>query len=166
MEVGMSTENNNESSKVADSLKIDEYNAGAYLSITEFLGYYGQTDTQIQKLSGAKVAKFKDWVKNGNRTVETTLYPFNDQIPLAKSSEAFTYAKTMAMHWAQYEKEADAGSSAAKAKKTLWGMDKESLIGVMKAMPQKSTIRSVESSAFDEDETLLFSQTYGQEGLL
>lgn len=162
----MSVENNNESSKVAENLKLDEYNAGAYLSLTEFLGHYGQTDTQIQKLSGAKVSKFKDWVNNANRTVETALYKYNDQIPLAKSSESFTFAKTMAMHWAEYEKESDAGSQSASAKLKLWKMDKEQLIQVMQSQPQKTTIRQVESSAFDEDETLLYSQTYGQEGLL
>lgn len=162
----MSVENDNDSSKVADNLKLTEYNAGAYLSLNEFLGFYGKTDTAIQKLKGVTVQKYKDWVNNANRTVETALYPFNDQIPLAKSSESFTYAKTMAMHWAQYEKESDAGSSAAKAKKELWTMDKEGLIRVMQSQPQKSTIREVTSSAFDEDETLLYSQNYGQEDLL
>lgn len=162
----MSIENNNESSKVASNLKLTEYNAGAYLSLTEFLGYYGQTDTQIQKLSGAKVAKFKDWVNNANRTVETALYKFNDQIPLAKASESFTYAKTMAMHWAQYEKEADAGSQSASAKLKLWNMDKAQLIEVMQAQPQKTTIREVVGSTFDEEEIDLYSQTYGQKDLL
>ncbi len=154
------------SSKVDDSLKLTEYNAGAYLSLTEFLGYYGKTDTQIQKLAGATVSKYKDWVNNANRTVETALYKFNDQIPLAKSSESFTYAKTMAMHWAQYEKELDAGSMAAKGKKELWTMDKTLLIETMKAQPQKVTTRKVSGSNFSEGEIDLYSQTYGVKDLL
>ena len=162
----MSVENNNDSSKVDDTLKLTEYNAGAYLSLTEFLGYYGITDTKIQKLSGVTVTKYKDWVNNANRTVETALYKYNDQMPLAKSSESFSYAKTMAMHWAQYEKESDAGSSAAKAKKELWTMDKQQLIEVMQSQPQKSTTREVTSSDFTDEEIDLYSQTYGQKDLL
>ena len=154
------------SSKVDDSLKLTEYNAGAYLSLTEFLGFYGQTDTQIQALRGAIVTKYKDWVNNANRTVETALYKFNDQIPLDKTSESFTYAKTMAMHWAQYEKEADAGSNAAKAKMTLWKMDKELLIETMKSQPQKVNKREVLGSNFSEGEIDLYSQTYGVKDLL
>lgn len=154
------------SSKVDDSLKITEYNAGAYLSLTEFLNYYGQTDVQIQALGGIILNKYKDWVNNANRTVETALYKFNDQIPLDKSSESFTYAKTMAMHWAQYEKELDAGSMAAKGKKELWKMDKEQLIETMKAQPQKTTTREVLGSNFSEGEIDLYSQTYGVKDLL
>ncbi len=162
----MSVENNNSSSKVADNLKITEYNAGAYLSLTEFLNYYETTDAEIQALGGASVTKYKDWVNNANRTVETALYRFNDQIPLAKSSESFTYAKTMAMHWAQYEKEADAGSPAAKSKEKLWKMDKELLVETMKSQPQKVNQRVVVGSKFDENEVDLYSQTYGQQDLL
>jgi len=154
------------SSKVDDSLKLDEYNAGAYLSLTEFLNYYGLTDEEIQKLPGATVTKYKDWVANANRTVETALYKWNDNIPLNKTNEAFTYAKTMAMHWAQYEKAADEGSSNVRAKETLFKNDKEQLIEVLKAQPQGSTIRSVTSSDVTEEEIELYSQTYGQKDLL
>lgn len=162
----MSVENSNDSSKVADNLKIDEYNAGAYLSLTEFLGYYGITDEAIQKLPGGIVTKYKDWVLNANRTVESSLYKFNDQMPIAKESESFTYAKSMALHWAQYEKAADEGSPNMKAKENLWKMDKEHLIETMKSQPQRTNVRQVQSSAFDEDEVELYSQTYGQADLL
>lgn len=153
-------------SKVDDSLKITEYNAGAYLSLTEFLNYYGLSDEQIQKLNGATVTKYKDWVNNGNRTVETALYKYNDNIPIDKSSESFTYAKSMAMHWAQYEKAADEGSPNVKAKENLWKMDKEHLIETMKAQPQRTTIREVTSDGFEEETLPPYSQTYGQEELL
>lgn len=152
--------------KVEESLKIDEYQAGAYLSLTEFLNYYGQTDEDIQKLPGVTVTKYKDWINNANRTVETTLYKFQDQIPLDKTSESFTYAKTMAMHWAQYEKAAEEGSPNMKAKENLWKMDKQHLIETLKAQPQKTTQRVVVGSSFDENEVDLFSQTYGQSDLL
>lgn len=154
------------SSKVDDSLKLTEYNAGAYLSLTEFLNYYGITDDAIQTLPGATVTKYKDWVKNSNRRVESALYPFNDQIPLAKDSESFTYAKSMAMHWAQYEKAADEGSPNKKAKKELYDEDKVDLIKVMKSQPQKVNQRIVLGSSFDEDQIPLYSQNYGQAGLL
>ena len=154
------------SSKVDDSLKLTEYNAGAYLSLTEFLNYYGQTDTQIQALAGAIVTKYKDWVNNANRTVETALYKYNDQIPLDKTSESFTYAKSMAMHWAQYEKAADEGSPSVKAKENLWKMDKAHLIETLKSQPQKTTQRIVLGSTFNENETKLYSQTFGNESLL
>jgi hypothetical protein len=152
--------------KVKDSLKLDEYNAGAYLSLTEFLNYYGITDEQIQNLPGATVTKYKDWVNNANRTVETALYKYNDGIPLEKTNESFTYAKTMAMHWAQYEKAADEGSSNVKAKENIWKMDKEQLIQVLKAQPQKTTTRAVTGSNFTENEVDLYSQTYGVKDLL
>ena len=153
-------------SKVDDTLKITEYNAGAYLSLTEFLNYYGLDAAAIDALPGATVIKYKDWVNNANRTVETALYKFNDQIPLDKSSESFTYAKTMAMHWAQYEKAADEGSPNMKAKENLWKMDKIHLIETMKAQPQKSTIREVTSSRFEDDSLPPYSQTYGVGDLL
>lgn len=153
-------------SKVPESLKIDEYNAGAYLSLTEFLGYYGITDEAIQKLPGAIVTKYKDWVNNANRTVETALYKYNDQIPLNKTSESFTYAKSMAMHWAQYEKAADEGSPNMKAKENLWKMDKQHLIETMQSQPQKTTIREVTSSNFEDSALPPFSQTYGVGDLL
>ncbi len=154
------------SSKVDGSLKLDEYNAAAYLSLTEFLNYYGITDEQIQTLNGATVTKYKDWVNNGNRTVETALYKYNDQIPIDKSSESFTYAKSMALHWAQYEKAADEGSPNVKAKENLWKMDKAHLIETLKAQPQKTTTRVVTSSDFTENEVDLYSQTYGVKSLL
>lgn len=153
-------------SKVDDSLKIDEYNAGAYLSLTEFLNYYGITDEAIQKLPGAIVTKYKDWVANANRTVESALYKYNDQIPLAKTSESFTYAKSMALHWAQYEKAADEGSPNIKAKETLWKMDKTHLIETMQSQPQKTTIRQVTSSNFLDQSLPPYSQTYGVGDLL
>lgn len=154
------------SSKVDDSLKIDEYQAGAYLSLTRFLNYYGITDDAIQALPGVIVTKYKDWVRNANRTVETTLYKYNDQIPLDKTNESFTYAKTMAMHWAQYEKAADEGSLNRKAKKELWEMDRDLLIQTLKAQPQKTTTRVVIGSDFTEEEVDLYSQTYGVQRLL
>lgn len=162
----MSAVNNNDSSKVAGDLKLDEYNAGAYLSLTEFLNYYGITDEAIQNLPGIIVTKYKDWVTNANRTVESALYKYNDQIPLAKESESFTYAKSMALHWAQYEKAADEGSPNMKAKENLWKMDKQHLIETMQSQPQRTTIRQVASSDFTENEIDLYSQTYGQKDLL
>lgn len=162
----MSVENNNTSSKVNNDLKITQYNAGAYLSLTEFLNYYGITDEAIQKLPGAIVTKYKDWVNNANRRVESALYKWNDQIPLAKSSESFTYAKSMAMHWAQYEKAADEGSPNKKAKKELYDEDKTDLIQVMQSQPQKTTTRFVTSNDFTDEEIQLYSQTYGQQDLL
>lgn len=152
-------------SKVEDSLKIDEYNAGAYLSLTEFLGRW-LSDEQIQKLAGKSLVTYKDWVNNANRTVETALYKYNDKIPLDKSSETFTYAKSMALHWAQYEKAADEGAPNAKAKLKLWEMDKQHMIETMKAQPQKTTTRVVTSSDFTEGEVDLYSQTYGVGDLL
>lgn len=152
-------------SKVDDSLKIDEYQAGAYLSLTEFLGRW-LTDDQIQKLAGKKLVTYKDWVNNANRTVETVLYEYNDQIPLDKTSETFTYAKSMALHWAQYEKAADEGATNAKAKLKLWEMDKAHIIKTMKAQPQKTTARVVTSSDFTENEVELYSQSYGVSDLL
>jgi len=162
----LSVVNNNDSSKVAENLKIDEYNAGAYLSLTEFLNYYGITDQAIQNLPGAIVTKYKDWVNNANRTVESALYKYNDQIPLAKESESFTYAKSMALHWAQYEKAADEGSPNMKAKESLWKLDKEHLIETMQSQPQRTTTRKLASSNFTDGEIDLYSQTYGQKGLL
>jgi len=153
-------------SKVDPNLKTDEYNAGAYLSLTEFLNYYGLDDDKIQKLSGAIVTKYKDWVNNANRTVETALYKYNDNIPIPKTSESFTYCKTMAMHWAQYEKAADEGAPNIKAKENLWKMDKEHLIQTLKAQPQQSTTRVVLGSDFSEDELDPYSQTYGVKDLL
>jgi len=154
------------SSKVDGSLKLTEYNAGAYLSLTEFLGYFGYTDTQIQALNGAILIKYKDWVRNANNTVETALYKFNDQIPLDKLSESYAYAKSMALHWAQYEKAADEGSSNAKAKENLWKMDKAHLIETLKAQPQKVTQREVTASNFTDNEIHPYSQTYGVGDLL
>ena len=152
-------------SKVPDSLKIDEYQAGAYLSLTEFLGRW-LTDEQIQKLPGKKLTTYKDWVNNANRTVEIALYKYNDQMPLDKGSETFTYAKSMALHWAQYEKAADEGASNAKAKENLWKMDKQHMLETMQAQPQKTTQRVVTSSDFTENEVDLYSQTYGVKSLL
>jgi len=153
-------------SKVVNSLKITEYNAGPYLSLTEFLNYYGLSDEDIQKLNGATVTKYKDWVNNANRTVESALYKYNDQIPLDKTNESFTFAKSMALHWAQYEKAADEGSPNVRAKENLWKMDKEHLIETLKAQPQQTTIRQVTSSRFEDDVLPPHSQTYGQEELL
>lgn len=153
-------------SKVDDSLKITEYNAGAYLTLTEFLNYYGIKDEQIQTLPGATVTKYKDWVNNANTTVEKALYKYNDQIPIAKDSESFAYAKAMAMHWAQYEKAADEGSPNAKVKKELWQQDRELMIETLKAQPQKTTQREVTASNFTENELYPFSQTYGVQDLL
>lgn len=152
--------------KVDDSLLTDEYNAGSYLTLSEFLNYYGVTDASTQALNGAILTKYKDWVNNANRTVETAVYPFNDSIPIDKGSESFTYAKSMALHWAQYEKAADEGSPNAKTKKELWTMDKEMLINTMKAQPQQTTTRTVVSSDFKTDEIRPYSQTYGVSDLL
>jgi len=151
-------------SKVDDTLLTDEYQAGSYLSLTEFLNYYGFSDTDIQTLNGATVTKYKDWVRNGNRTVETALYKYNDEIPIDKTSETFTYAKSMAMHWAQYEKAADEGAPNMKSKKELWSMDKQHIIETMKAQPQKTTQRVVTSSSFNTD-TELYSQNLGQKDI-
>lgn len=153
-------------SKVNSSLTTDEYNAGNYLSLNEFLNYYGFSDAQIQALNGATLTKYKDWVNNANRTVETALYPFNDEIPLDKTNESFTYAKSMALHWAQYEKAAEEGSPNTKTKRELWEMDKTQLIATMKAQPQKTTQRVVTASDFTENEVDLYSQTYGVKDLL
>jgi len=71
-------------SKVPNSLKETEYNAGAYLSLTEFVGHYGLTDNDIEAMEGALVIRWKDWVNNANRTVETALYKYNDNIPILK----------------------------------------------------------------------------------
>lgn len=152
--------------KVKRDLLLTEYNAGAYLSLTEFLNYYGIDDVAIQALPGVIVTKYKDWVNNANRTVESALYKYNDIIPISKSSESFTYAKSMALHWAQYEKAADEGSPNMKAKRELWEMDKEHLLETMKAQPQRTTIRAVTSSDFSEESIELYSQTYGQKDLL
>lgn len=148
-------------SKVLPELKETEYNAGAYLSLTEFLSYYGITDEEITKLPGAIVTKYKDWVNNANRTVESALYKYNDKIPLDKTSESFTYAKSMALHWAQYEKAADEGSPNMKAKENLWKMDKEHLIETMQSQPQRTTQRDVTASNFPDDAPTPFSQSYG-----
>jgi len=149
------------SSKVDPTLKETEYNAGAYLSLTEFLSYYGITDEEIEKLNGAIVTKYKDWVNNANRTVESALYKYNDKIPLEKDSESFTYAKSMALHWAQYEKAADEGSPNMKAKENLWKMDKQHLIETMQSQPQRTTTRTVIGSNFPDTAPLPFSQSYG-----
>ena len=143
------------------SLLDDEYNAAAYLSLTEFLNYYGLSDDDITKLPGAIVTKYKDWVNNANRTVESALYKYNDQIPLLKTSESFTYAKSMALHWAQYEKAADEGSPNMKAKENLWKMDKQHLIETMQSQPQRTTTRVVTSFGFPDTAPLPFSQSYG-----
>lgn len=152
--------------KVDENLKLTEYNAGAYLSLTEFLNYYGISDEQIQKLNGATVTKYKDWVNNANRTVETALYKYNDKIPIEKNNESFTYAKSMALHWAQYEKAADEGSPNVKAKLALWTMDKDHLIETIKAQPQQVTTRVVVGSEFRDDELLPYSQSLGLGDLL
>lgn len=153
-------------SKVPPSLKETEYNAGAYLSLNEFLGHYGLTDNEIENMEGALVIRWKDWVNNANRTVETALYKYNDNVPILKTSESWTYAKSMALHWAQYEKAADEGAPNTTAKKDIFKMDKEQLIESLKAQPQQTTIRAVTSSNFSDDEVQLYSQTYGVGDLL
>lgn len=152
--------------KVPKALTEDEYNAGTYLSLSTFLGYYEFTDDEINNLQGASLNKPKEWVNNSNRTVETTLYPYNDQIPLDKSSESWTYAKSMALHWAQYEKAADEGSPNEKAKLKLFEMDKKALIATLRAQPQTTTQRVVVGSDFKENEIELYSQNYGNADLL
>ena len=152
-------------SKVDNALKITEYNAASYLTIDEFLGRW-LSPSQIQNMDVRQLATYTDWVANANRNVESALYPYSDRIPIPKNSESWTYAKSMALHWAQYEKAADEGSATAKEKLVIYKMDKEGLIQTMKAQPQQSTTRRVTSSRFDEGEVELYSQTYGVSDIL
>jgi len=147
--------------KVDPSLTIDEYQSLEYLTLTTFLNMYGLDDTAIEQLSPALKLKYQEWVNNANRTVESALYKYNDQIPLDKLSESFTFAKSMALHWAQYEKAAEEDTPNKAAKLKLWEMDKQHLLETMQSQPQRTTQRVVTASDFPDDAPLPFSQSYG-----
>lgn len=152
--------------KVDASLTTDGYKEQEYLTLTVLLKYYGMSDDAILQMPENSSAKYQEWVNNANRTVESALYKYQDAIPLNENSESFTYAKSMALHWAQYEKAAEEGSPNAQAKKDLWKMDKEHLIETLKAQPQQATTRQVTGSSFPDSSPLPYSQSWGAADIL
>lgn len=153
-------------SKVLDSLKTPSYVATEYLTLDEFLKHYSLSTAEIAALSTEQKQKYVDWVANANRKVESALYRFKDIIPLDVEDEAYTYAKSMAMHWAQYEKSADEDAPNKRVKKELYDGDKQDLVRVLQSRGEKSTVRTVSGSSFEDDAPLPFSQSYGVKGLL
>ena len=89
-----------------------------YITVDDGLLNVGFTKVQINALDEPTRARFIDWTRQGNSKIETTLLEFSDGIPLSKTSQEYTYAKSAALNWVVYKKRDKEGSkNAANAKK-------------------------------------------------
>lgn len=138
----------------------DEYEPLQYISLSSFLDFFGITEEDQEQLPRERINKFKQWVNDGNRKVEATLYPYTDVLPLNKLKEEFTYAKSLGFNYALWKKLITEGAENAPSQKQAWESDRNDLIRLMQAQPQQSNVRTVISN--DYKETFIpFSQSYG-----
>jgi len=138
----------------------EEYVPIEYLSFSSFLDFFGITEEEQETLPRERLVKFKQFVNDGNRKVEATLYPYVDALPLDKLTEEVAYAKSLAFNYSLWKKLITEGSDNAAQQKTAWESDRTDLIRVMQAIPRAATIRTVVGN--DYKETFIpFSQSYG-----
>lgn len=138
----------------------DEYQPLEYISLSSFLDFFSLTEEEQESLPRERLVKFKQFVNDGNRKVEATLYPYLDQLPLDKLKEEFAYAKSLAFNYAFWKKLISEGSENAAQQKLAWESDRDDLIKMLRASPKQATTRSLVGN--DYKETFIpFSQSYG-----
>lgn len=141
-------------------IQTDEYQPLEYISLSSFLDFFGITEEEQEQLPRESLVKFKQYVNDGNRKVEATLYPYLDQLPLDKLKEEFAYAKSLGFNYAFWKKLIAEGSENAPSQKTAWESDRTDLVMMLKAAGKRATQREVTAQDFKET-FIPFSQSYG-----
>ena len=90
-----------------------EYIPEKYITMEDALDHFGWTKLQIQQISDVEKNRYKNWVREGNNLVETTLFKVGNTNPLSRTSKEYTYAKSASLNWVVYKKRDKEGSRNA-----------------------------------------------------
>lgn len=91
------------------------YVSAIYATVAEFESLtLGLSAAQIALLPVNIVARFTQYVVEGNNQVEGKLSKYSDLTPLTANSDAFTFAKNASLNWAMYKNRQFLGSANAK----------------------------------------------------
>ena len=92
---------------------MSEYIPEKYITMEDALDHFGWTKNQIQTISDVEKNRYKNWVREGNNLVETTLFKVGNTTPLDPTSKEYTYAKSASLNWVVYKKRDKEGSRNA-----------------------------------------------------
>lgn len=93
---------------------MSEYIPAKYITYQDALEHIGFTKVQINTITEEEKQRYQNWTREANNLVESTLFKVGNTVPLAATSNEFTYAKSAALNWVVYKKRDKEGSQNAR----------------------------------------------------
>ena len=138
---------------------MSEYIPAKYVTVDDALDHLGFTKVQINQLDDVTRNRFKDWVREANNLVETTLFKVGNTTPLPATSKEFAYAKSAALNWVVYKKRDKEGSQNAANAKADHQQDLDMIISLLTATrTDRTETASIQGKSVKDREILLPSQ--------